>query len=88
MKVSYRKRFLKQLARLPPTTRSQIETFVFEHLQITASIVDSGIIEKMQGYQGYYKARFGSYRVGMKTEDDILIVQIVMNRKDIYRFFP
>jgi len=46
------------------------------------------IVEKMQGYQGYYKARFVSYRVGMKVDGDTLIFQVVMNRKDIYKFFP
>ncbi len=52
-------------------------------------MADAGIIEKMKGYDGYYKARFGSYRVGMKLESDgTLVVRLVMHRKEIYRFFP
>ena len=88
MKVSYRKKFLKQLASLPLATRTQIETFAFEHLPNAESISELGIIEKIQGHRGYYKSRFGSYRVGMKVENDTLTVQIVMDRKDIYRYFP
>ncbi len=88
MKVSYRKKFLKQLAGLPLTTRNQVETFVFEQLPNAESIAELGVIEKMQGHRGYYKSRFGSYRVGMKVEDDTLILKIVMDRKDIYKFFP
>ena len=88
MKVSYRKKFLKQLASLPPTTRTQVETFAFEYLPNAESIAELGVIEKMQGHREYYKSRFGSYRVGMKLEDDTLILQIVMDRKNIYRFFP
>jgi len=42
----------------------------------------------MQGYRGFYKIRFGSYRVGMKLEGDTLILQVVMDRKNIYQFFP
>ena len=53
-----------------------------------SSIAELGIVEKMQGYRGYYKSRFGSYRVGMKLENDTLILQVVMDRKDIYKFFP
>ena len=88
MRTSYRKKFLKQLAQLPRTTRFQVEAFAFEQLPNAASISEVGIVEKMQGYRGYYKARFGSYRVGMKVDGDTLIFQVVMNRKDIYKFFP
>jgi len=53
------------------------------------SLADAGNIEKMRGFDSYYKARFGSYRVGMKQESDgTLVVQIVMHRKEIYRYFP
>lgn len=86
MKVSYRKKFLKQLAQLPVGIRSQVERFAFEDLPNAASIANLGSIEEMQGYREYYKARFGSYRVGMKTEGDTLILQVVMDRKDIYKF--
>ena len=88
MKVSYRKKFLKQLAQLPSATRSQVEKFVFEELPNAVSIAEVGSIEKMQGYREFYKARFGSYRVGMKVEADGLVLQVVMDRKDIYKFFP
>jgi len=88
VKVSYRKKFLKQLASLPLATRTQVEIFAFEQLPNAESIAELGVIEKMQGHRGYYKSRFGSYRVGMKVEEDTLILQIVMDRKDIYRFFP
>jgi len=88
VRISYRKKFLKQLAQLPQTTRSQVEAFAFEQLPNAASISELGIVEKMQGYRGYYKARFGSYRVGMKLEDDTLTFQVVMDRKNIYKFFP
>jgi len=88
VKVSYRKKFLKQLAQLPSGTRSKVETFAFEELPNAASIAEVGSIEKMQGYRGFYKARFGAYRVGMKVESETLILQVVMDRKDIYKFFP
>lgn len=88
MKISYRKKFLKQLASLPLATRTQVEIFAFEQLPNAKSITELGIIEKIQGHQGYYKSRFGSYRVGIKIENDTLTVQIVMDRKEIYRYFP
>jgi mRNA interferase RelE/StbE len=88
MKIKYRKRFLKQLSKIPSGHRNQIEKFVFEELPNVSSIAETGKIEKMTGYNSYYKARFGSYRVGLKMEDDTLIIEVVMDRKDIYKFFP
>ena len=69
------------------STRSKVKKFGFEGLPNAASIAGVGSIEKMQGYRGFYKARFGSYRVGMKVEGDTLVLQVVMDRKDIYKFF-
>jgi mRNA interferase RelE/StbE len=88
VKVYYRKRFLKQLAKLPSGIRFKVETFAFEQLPNASSIAEIGSIEKMQSYRGFYKARFGAYRVGMTVDNDTLILQVVMDRKDIYKFFP
>ena len=88
MKIIYRKKFLKQLAKVPSGTRVQIEKFVFEELPNLSSVTEAGKIEKMKGYSDFYKARFVSYRVGMKLENEMLILMVVMDRKDIYKFFP
>lgn len=88
MKAGYRKRFLKQLAHLPPVTRSQVERFAFEEIPAAQTVGDLGRIEKLKGYRNAYKRRFGSFRVGMKVEGDALVLVLVMDRKDIYRYFP
>lgn len=88
MKVAYRKQFLKQLSKLPLEVKSRVEIFAFEELPALSSLADSGKIEKMTGYTGYYKARFGSYRVGMQLIEDRLVLRTVQHRRDIYRQFP
>ena len=42
----------------------------------------------MKGYKDYFKIRFGDYRVGMKKENNIIIVETVKHRREIYKFFP
>ncbi|CDH43553.1 type II toxin-antitoxin system RelE family toxin [Candidatus Contendibacter odensensis] len=88
MNVIYQKKFLKQLAQIPSDTRVKIEKFSFEDLPLANSIAEIGKIEKMQGYSDFYKVRFGSYRVGIRTEGDNLILKVVMDRKEIDKFFP
>ena len=47
MKTDYRKRFLKELSKIPSETRSRIEDFVFEKLPKVNSIFELGIVEQM-----------------------------------------
>ena len=88
MKVEYRKKFLKELSKIPKKERSKIETFVFEELPETNSIFELGRIEQMKNYPSYYKVRFGQYRIGLKMENDRAILERALHRKDIYRYFP
>jgi mRNA interferase RelE/StbE len=88
MKTDYRKRFLKDLSEIPSETRSRIEDFVFEKLPKVNSIFELGIVEQMRGYPTYYKVRFGSYRIGLRMENDKVILERALHRKDIYRHFP
>ena len=88
MKVLYQKVFLKDLAAIPSKTRAQIERFAFEEVPRAESIEGTGRAEKLKGYSGFYKARFGDYRVGMRIEADIVTFQRVLHRKEIYRKFP
>ena len=88
MKTDYRKRFLKELSKIPSETRSRIEDFVFEKLPKVNSIFELGIVEQMRGYPTYYKVRFGSYRIGLRMENNKVILERALHRKDIYRHFP
>lgn len=88
MNVEYRKKFLKELSKIPLKIRLQIEDFVFEELPSLESITQSMKIEKMKGYSSYYKTRFGEYRVGLKVEVNKVILERVLHRREIYRYFP
>jgi len=88
MKVEYRKRFLKELSKIPSDIRMKIEKFVFEDLPSADSIHEVGVIEQMKGYRSYYKVRFGSYRIGLKVENEKAVFERALHRRDIYRYFP
>lgn len=88
MKVLYNKRFLKDLAALPPAERGRIEKFAFIRASSVRSFRQLEHIEKLTGYQTYYKIRFGNYRLGLQFKDDTLVFERVLHRKEIYRYFP
>lgn len=88
MTVTVNQKFIKDLAKLPTNYRQKIEQFVFEESERFESIEEIKGLKKLQGYQTYYRRRFGDYRVGIRFEDDELVFERVLHRKDIYRYFP
>ena len=88
MKTLYSKKFLKDLSIIPKNERTHIEVFAFETLVKCNSTTTIGKIEKLKGDQNFYKVRFGNYRLGLKLEGEILVLERVLHRKDIYRYFP
>ena len=65
----------------------EIEVFVFEEAPEIDSVGASGKIQRMKGYKSSYKVRFGSYRIGLTVEEDTIVFERALHRKDIYRFF-
>ncbi len=86
MIVKYRKKLLKDLSKIPEKNRTVIEHFVFDELPKTK--LQNTKIEKMIGYKDYYKVRFGNYRIGIQINDIEIILERVLHRKEIYRYFP
>ncbi len=88
MNITVNRKFLKDLAKLPADRRQKIERLVFEEIEQITSIEETKGLKKLQGYQTYYRVRFGDYRVGIRFEDDELVFERVLHRKDIYQYFP
>jgi mRNA interferase RelE/StbE len=88
LKVEYRRSFLKDLSRIPSKTRKEIEKFAFIELHQADSIAQIGKVERMKGYPSFFKVRFGSYRVGIRLEENIAVLERALHRKEIYRYFP
>ena len=88
MKVLVNKKFLKELTTLPEKERTKIEKFVFKDTANYLMLSQIPNLGKLKGYRNYYKIRFGDYRVGLRYEDDTLIFERVLHRKDIYKYYP
>jgi Cytotoxic translational repressor of toxin-antitoxin stability system len=89
LQVAFTKTFLKDLAKVfPANRRKQIEHFVFEELQNINSLEEIGSAEKMTGHKNFYKIRFGDYRIGIYKSEHNIELRRVLNRKEIYKYFP
>jgi len=89
MKLAYGKRFLRDLAKLPSPARDRIEHLVFEELpDLDLSEPSTIRLKPLKGFQGFYRLRLGSYRIGIERKGTRWILRRVLHRKDIYRYFP
>lgn len=55
MEIGYRKKFLKELSKLPVEYAKTIKEFIFDDLPNYSSLSDIGKVEKMTGYKNYFK---------------------------------
>jgi len=88
MEIRINKSFLKELAKLPQNQRKKIEDFIFYKLEKCQYLHEIPRIQKLKGYKNYYRLRFGSYRAGLRFENNVLCFERLLHRKDIYKFYP
>jgi len=87
-KIEIKDDFIKECQKLPPKISNRVKEFVFETLPNTSNPLQH--FEKMKGYKTFYKKRFGDFRLGVEINQASKIVYVlaIMNRKEIYRYFP
>jgi len=61
---------------------------LIEELQQAASMDRVPNVKKLKGYKTAYRIRMGEYRIGFLVEGNTIRLSRVMNRKEIYRYFP
>jgi mRNA interferase RelE/StbE len=86
--VSVNRKVIKDLQKLSPKDEKRIARFIFDELPLIKSMKEIPGLEKLTGYSQFYKVRFGDFRVGIRIEGNEVTVERVLNRKEIYRYFP
>ena len=88
MKIAYKKKFLKDVNKLPDHIKNGIMDIVFKQIPELENIHDFGGLKKLSGFKNFYRIRCSDYRIGIAIQQDKVIFFRVLHRKDIYKFFP
>ena len=88
MKVEFRESFLKDIQKVKaksilPRVREAIAA-----VESSATIQSIPGIKRLKGGDRYFRIRVGDYRIGIVQEGKVLVFVRLMNRKEIYRYFP
>jgi mRNA interferase RelE/StbE len=87
MKIEIRKSFEKDADKIPASIQQRLAQ-VINQISKAKRISDMNSCKKLSGYKNVYRIRLGSYRVGFFFDNDTIELVRVLQRKDIYRYFP
>lgn len=88
MNILYDKRFLKDIEAMNDKhLKHQVETTISE-IEKAEQLSTLHNLKKMKGHKSAYHIRIGNYRLGFFFENHTVIFTRLLNRKDIYKYFP
>lgn len=61
---------------------------IIEELQKVSKPSEINNIKKLRGFKSAYRIKMGDCRIGFILEDNLIKLSRIMNRKEIYRYFP
>ena len=89
IEVRYAETFLKDLKQIKSTPYYQkIKRVCFTELPAYNAVADIKNLKKIEGYKDFFRIRIGDFRVGISIHGNKVQVLRVLNRKEIYRYFP
>lgn len=87
MNVEIRKSFEKDAEKLPASAQVLLEK-VIQNISSVKKLSDLSSCKKLTGFKTAYRLRLGNYRIGFFFENETAELVRVLNRKDIYKYFP
>ncbi len=88
MRALFEKSFGRDLKKIKDKRLLKQVQETIELVETAVSINNVPNVKKMQGFDMYYRIRVGDYRIGIEISEGQAIFVCVLNRKDIYRYFP
>jgi len=87
--IEYRSGFIKDLKSLKGSPQyHKIKQFAFEILPNAETIEELANFKKLKGAKNAFRFKIGDYRIGFNRIDNMIILERVLHRKDIYKYFP
>lgn len=90
MKITLKKTFLRDLAKVTEPQKTEVKRFLEVLSQNPLMLETFPHIKKLRGKKSghFFRVRFGDYRLGYEKKTDEIIIYRILHRKDIYRYFP
>ena len=91
MKIIATRQFEKDVKRIPKDIASKVKAFTLQIKEVSDfdQIKNSSIRHLIGDYEReYYRLRIGNYRLGFSIENNVVYLNTVKPRGEIYKHFP
>ena len=87
MNIEIRKSFERDAMKLPPTKKKELAEII-DKIKVAKKLSELSSCKKLVGFKNAYRIRSGSYRIGFFFENETVELVRILDRKNIYRYFP
>lgn len=87
MKIEFKESFFKDLRQVKDKSLLARVKEIIENVEKAEKLDEITNFKKLKGGRGYYRVRVGDYRIGLIESETVTFVRI-LNRREIYRYFP
>jgi mRNA interferase RelE/StbE len=87
MKIVSTKTFEKQYKKVPSYVKTKVVE-LFPKIGAAKTWKEIPAIKEMKGHNNTYRIRVVDFRIGIEIIEQTCKLVVIMNRKDIYRYFP
>jgi mRNA interferase RelE/StbE len=88
MKVEFLSKFNQDLNKIHLKSVRSSLLKVIEQTQAANELTQIPNLKKLQGFKSAYRIRIGDFRVGVFIDGSTVQFARILNRKDVYKYFP
>lgn len=88
MKIEFLSKFNHDLNKIHLKSVKHSLSRVIEVMQSAETLAEIPNVKKLQGFKSAYRVLIGDYRIGIFVDGNTIQFARILNRKDIYKYFP
>lgn len=88
MNVEFKNSFLTDLRKIKSEKIVLLVKEIIDDLMVVDDLNRVKNIKKLSGFKNAYRIRILNYRIGIFLVNHTIIMVRILNRKDIYKYFP
>ena len=88
MNVVFKNSFVKDLRKIKERALGMRVKEAIESIEQATTLQQIANLKQLKGSADYYRIRVGDYRIGLRLEEETIILVRFLHRKEVYRYFP
>ena len=88
MKVQFTNAFERDLSKIKDKKVAAQILSSIEHMKSATPLSEISGVKKMHGATNAFRMKVKDFRIGFYFEKDSILISRVLDRKDIYKYFP